>query len=522
MSAVGPSNGHGVAPERSRGLRGWLRRRDEVPAAELLRARRPLRTGVLMLIVVAIAVYIGFTKRIPFVGHGYRLNAVFPTVLDIAPGSPVRTAGVTVGEVKSISRHGDSGEIAMEITSAGLPIHEDATVKIRPRLFLEGNWFVELQPGSPLAPKVSSGYTIPITQASDPVQLDQVLDALNGPTRANLQELLSQLGRAYSQPPTAAEESEEPTEVRGLTGAQAINRAARIAPKALRGAAIVNQALGGTHERDLSTLVAAIDKVTGALNVHSTQLGELIDHFDAFLGEFASQSQNLSATVARLPGALDSATSAFVALHGALAPLRSFSEAILPGVKETPATVTALLPWIAQVKASLGSQELGGVAANLRASAQPIAQLTASATPFFAQNDLLSQCLTDVLIPAGNTQLQDGANTSGQSVFREFWYSLVGSASVSQSFTGNGVNGFRSLVSGGGPLIASGEASLVGQKSRSTGGDLVARTPLAPLGTSPRFPRTEPPYRPLVSCYKQSLPAFNGPLASGPADGSSK
>jgi phospholipid/cholesterol/gamma-HCH transport system substrate-binding protein len=75
----------------------------------------------------------------------------------------------------------------MEIESRGLPIHSDATLKIRPRLFLEGNWFVELQPGSPSAQTLSSGYTIPIAQTADPVQLDQVLDALNTDTRANLQ-----------------------------------------------------------------------------------------------------------------------------------------------------------------------------------------------------------------------------------------------------------------------------------------------------------------------------------------------
>ncbi len=87
----------------------------------------------------------------------------------------------------------------MEIESRGLPIHSDATLKIRPRIFLEGNWFVELQPGSPSAKNVSSGHTIPITQTSDPVQLDQVLDALNTDTRANLQTFLIEYGKALTQ-----------------------------------------------------------------------------------------------------------------------------------------------------------------------------------------------------------------------------------------------------------------------------------------------------------------------------------
>ena len=39
--------------------------------------------------------------------------------------------------------------LTMEIKDAALPIHEDATAKIRPRIFLEGNFFVDLKPGSP-------------------------------------------------------------------------------------------------------------------------------------------------------------------------------------------------------------------------------------------------------------------------------------------------------------------------------------------------------------------------------------
>ena len=95
-----------------------------------------------------------------------------------------------VGQVTSIRRVGYAGVVTMEIDNEGLPIHDDATMKIRPRIFLEGNWFVELQPGSPSAPTFSSGGTIPVTHTADPVQFDQVLDALNTETRANLQHFL--------------------------------------------------------------------------------------------------------------------------------------------------------------------------------------------------------------------------------------------------------------------------------------------------------------------------------------------
>ena len=145
--------------------------------------------------------YFGFTKHIPF-KHGFRLNAQFASAINIKPKSPVRIAGVNVGKVTGIKRQGSTGLVSMEIESRGLPIHSDATVKIRPRIFLEGNWFVELQPGSPSTKTLSSGATLPSTQSSDPVQLDQVLDALNTDTRANLQDFLIGYGDGLTRKPS--------------------------------------------------------------------------------------------------------------------------------------------------------------------------------------------------------------------------------------------------------------------------------------------------------------------------------
>ena len=43
------------------------------------------------------------------------------------------------------------------VEGSGRPIHSDAFAEIRPRIFLEGNFFIELDPGSPSAPELSSG-----------------------------------------------------------------------------------------------------------------------------------------------------------------------------------------------------------------------------------------------------------------------------------------------------------------------------------------------------------------------------
>ena len=122
----------------------------------------------------------------------------------------MRVAGVNVGKVTGVGHVEDGKQAAvvtMRIDKKGLPIHRDATFKIRPRIFLEGNFFVDVSPGSPSSPALDDGDRVPINQTSAPVQLDQVLSALQAPTRKDLQALLRELssgltrrGRARLQP----------------------------------------------------------------------------------------------------------------------------------------------------------------------------------------------------------------------------------------------------------------------------------------------------------------------------------
>ena len=62
-----------------------------------------MRFGLIMFVVIAVLLYFGFTKHVPF-KHGYRINAEFASALNIHPKSPVRIAGVNVGKVTAIKR----------------------------------------------------------------------------------------------------------------------------------------------------------------------------------------------------------------------------------------------------------------------------------------------------------------------------------------------------------------------------------------------------------------------------------
>lgn len=169
-----------------------------------------LAAGLIATVVILGVCYLVFGGSLPFRSSPFTLRAAFTVETQLHLGSPVRIAGVNVGTVTSVNRVSGSSSAAvatMTIQSNGLPIHADATADIRPRLFLEGNFYVDLHPGTPDAPIVHSGHTLPASQTSGPVQLDRVLSSLRSNTRADLQTVLQGLGASLNGRPTAAQDA---------------------------------------------------------------------------------------------------------------------------------------------------------------------------------------------------------------------------------------------------------------------------------------------------------------------------
>ena len=485
------------------------------------RGRKPLgkpsrwtrfRVGVLAIVLISIGVYFGFTKDIPFT-HGYYLHAVFESSNNLRPGSPVRIAGVNVGRVKSVERYKDTNltDITMEIGGEGLPIHRDATLKIRPRIFLEGNFFVDLKPGSPSAPEVPDGGTIAVTQTATPVQLDQLLTALQSGERADLQTVLQQFGKALDSKPTAAQDATQDPDVQGKTGAQGLNGSSTYGPDALRGASLVNSALLGTEPHDLSRMITSIARLTTVLRTRERALQGLIVNFNTTAGAFAAQSGALQQAVALLGPTLTTANAAFESLDASFPATRGFARDFLPAVRETPATVQAAFPWIAQTRALLRQDELGGLLDQLQPATADLARLEGESLKFLPQLNSANRCFADTIIPSGNIGVRDGALTNrrgdGSIVenYKEFWYTMVGLASEGSNFDANG-SMIRTSQGGGSQTINFGT-------SRASRRPVIGNANLKQLGTSPLYPATAPPYNLTAPCSKQSLPDVNGPQA---------
>jgi phospholipid/cholesterol/gamma-HCH transport system substrate-binding protein len=468
------------------------------------RGLSPFAAGGIGLAVVVAVVYLAFAQNVPFVGGGYELKAVFENAASVQPRSPVRIAGVQVGEVKGVEPVGDgdadTAVVTMEIDDVGLPIHEDAELKVRPRIFLEGNFFVELRPGSPSARELDSGATVPVAQTSSPVQIDQVLTTLQSDPRADLQTVVQELGGALNGEPDAAEDADQDRDVHGETAAESLNDATRDAPAAFRGTALVNDALLGTELHDLSRLIAGGGRVSAALASRERTLQELITSFNRTTQALASEDDALRRTVALLPRVLDRANPALDSLNAAFPSTRAFAREVLPGVRETPATIDASFPWIAQTRRLVSPAELQGLVNDLRPSVGDLSRVVDDSVELLPQIDLVDRCLLDVVLPTGDVRIDDGPLSTGVENYKEFWQALVGLAGESANFDGNGQY-TRFQPGGGAQTVSTGDLPLTGP--------LFGNTTAAPLGTRPAFPGRKPPYNREAACHTNTPPDLN-------------
>ncbi len=470
--------------------------------------------GAIMVALLAIGVYLAFAKQLPWSSPGYELEATFENAATLRASSPVRIAGVNVGEVTKVEADGELARVTFSVEEDGRPIHEDAEVEIRPRLFLEGNFFLDLDPGSPSAEELSDGGDIPVTQTATAVQLDEVLTALQAPTRRGLQKTLQGFGTGLNYEPTAADDLTQDPDVAGESAGESLNDAFRYGGRAGRDTAIVSRALRGEREGDLAGLIRSGGQTFSKLAGVEDDLAELITNFNVTTRALALESENVSTSLNELGPTLEEAEVSLRSLSAALPPLRTLAIVARPGFQELPTTIDEFEPWLDQAGQLVGEPELGGLARLLKNAAPGLAGTSKGSARLFPQLSRISRCSTENLIPTADTPITaDSSWGTGQPNYNEFFYSALQLVGAGQSFDGNGP--ILRLQAGGGPELV--------HNTNPTGlpEDQVnfTNTIEAPSGMQPVLSSSAPPFRPDVKCHTNALPDLNGPAAaSGPPD----
>ena len=122
-----------------------------------------VKVGLFVLLALGILTYLVFRSGDFYMKPGYTVRFVFSFVQGIDGGTPVKLAGVTVGEVKEIHVvRNPKGETQVELgawIAQGVYIEDDAKAVIK-TLGMLGEKYIEIIPGTPGNKTIGNGSTV--------------------------------------------------------------------------------------------------------------------------------------------------------------------------------------------------------------------------------------------------------------------------------------------------------------------------------------------------------------------------
>ena len=227
----------------------------------------------------------------------FALNAEFASANGLVPQAEVRVSGVHVGTVLTITDASDGGALVRMALQPTIRLRQDTRAVIRPKTLL-GEKFVELvRSQSSGQAYLQSGATIPKTQTGQAIEIDDILNAMDAPTRQAMSESFQQLGVALDgrqQDVSAALGPLDST----MTNLRPLAR------------------VGESRAKELDRILTNLNTIMQALADEQDQLGHLVDSGDTVMSGIAARDQALAGTVrngAAVFGSLDQAFSGVTA-----------------------------------------------------------------------------------------------------------------------------------------------------------------------------------------------------------------
>ena len=277
----------------------------------------PILIGAVTVLVTVVAVFMSYNANegLPFVPT-YDIDARVPDAQGLVKGNDVRIGGKRVGVVTEITAQ-ETGRspvatLKLKLDKTADPIYDSTRVTVRPRSPL-GLKYLEVKPaetGKPIPP----GGTLPITAARHAVDLDQVLTALDQPTRRSLQLGVAGLGTGFAG--------------RGAD----FNAALESFPPLLRDARIVAGNLADPRTR-LAGFIRGAGGLAGELAPVAPQLGSLVRGSSVTADALASVTPDLQRVLEGLPPTEENATRTLAVARPVLRDARVLVHEIRPGTR---------------------------------------------------------------------------------------------------------------------------------------------------------------------------------------------
>lgn len=283
---------------------------------------------ILLALVVAVYILNAQKLRFPFVEESPKhISVELQNAQAVEPGQgqTVRVAGVEVGRIAGVKVDEGVAVVDVELDHEYEDlIRDDATALLRPKTVLK-DMFLEVTPGTGRVLK--EGGRIPVSNTLPDIDPDEIYAALDTDTRPYLKLLVSGAGKGLSGRGRDLREvfrRFEPVH-RDLARVTRATARRRVALKRLihRYGVLLDEV--GRRPDDLRRLVSASHAV-----------------FDTLAGE----DQNISTSVARLPGSLRATERALTEVRQFAPALRSALASLREPIRKLPATNAALTPFL--------------------------------------------------------------------------------------------------------------------------------------------------------------------------------
>jgi phospholipid/cholesterol/gamma-HCH transport system substrate-binding protein len=255
-------------------------------------------------VVVVVYLLVGTPLKIPFLKPpmNYVVKVNVPDVDNAIPGGEVRIAGIKVGQIDDIQLLGGQALLTLSFTPDGAPLHQGATGRVGAKSVVEET-DINIRDGS--GPAIPSGTTLPDGSVKTSVQVRDIVNSLDAPSRENLGATLRSLGAGTDGTSSQVRQT--------LDGLGDLGREGYTALDAF---AAQSQDLK-LLTRDTATVLKALDAGQGTVVNLVTSARQLTSATDR-------QHSTIEDTMGLLPPVLDSANTASVSLTGlasALAPV---------------------------------------------------------------------------------------------------------------------------------------------------------------------------------------------------------
>lgn len=306
--------------------------------------------AALALLVGAVAFFAGclyLGGGLPSFGKKYEIDAILPTVGSLTPGSRVTMSGAEVGRIKSVERDGLGARVRLELTDDRVyPIAADSTVRLRQHTPVGEN-YISIDPGRSKR-TLPSGAALPVKQAGEFVDVDQVLSTLSGPTQQRARDLIRATGGALD-----GRGPQLNGLVAGVTGT--INPFADVVHT------------GYEDRRQVSRLVQQLGNLTGAVGERDAAVTTIAGKGLVSLRAIAAKDASVKRTLDVLPATLaqvkttsgtvgratDTATPVLANLATALREVRPAVRSLQPAAQEGRGVVAELGATAPKLKGTL-------------------------------------------------------------------------------------------------------------------------------------------------------------------------